>query len=250
MGGRGAFIGYKNRAGHHNKEITDTFDQDSKTTKTTKISKTLEKKNFIVMKSTDKIPDEIFLPNMNKINKILEENPELYRALGKKKIYVRSEKFADPDTDACFDDRNSQRTQIIYNKIIFGQTRKKFEAGARTVIKDKIWTRSDENELVNHVIVHEFGHFVQRILIDKQARLEGKPKGFHSSRYDKKQAEKMLEDIENICYNKFHKPPKTSAYGTSDEYEFFAETFCELYTTKNPSYTAKALGIYLKEKLR
>ena len=249
MGGRGSYIGYKNRAGHHNKEITDTFDQDSKTEKTTKIFKTLENKNFIVMKSTDNIPDEIFLPNMNKLNKILEENPELYNFLGQKKIYIRSEKFSDPHTLACFDDENPKKTQFIYNQSILKQNREKVEKLTNDQIKQGYWTPSDKNELVNHIAVHELGHFVQRILIDKQAKADGKPKNFYSSKYSLNRAKEMRTEIKKICYNKFGQQPKISGYGNDTPYEYFAEAFCELYTSKQPSAVAKALEIYLKEKL-
>lgn len=249
MGGRGALIGFKNRAGHHNKGMTDTFDQDSITKKDTKIFKTLEKKNFVVMKSTDRIPEEIFIPNMQKVNSILQENPKLYEALGNKKIYIRSEKFSDPHTLACFDDNNPEKTQLIYNKSIIKQNRQQVEAVASSQIKQKFWTPSDKNELVNHVAVHELGHFVQRILIDKQAKVDGKPKNFQSPRYDLNRAKEMRTEIKKICYNTFGQQPKISEYGRNDPYEFFAEAFCEFYTTNNPSATAQALGIYLKEKL-
>ena len=56
----------------------------------------------------------------------------------------------------------------------------------------------------------------------------------------------MFNKIDKICYDNFGERAKISIYGTNSDFEFFAETFCELVTKHNPSNTAKALDIYLK----
>ena len=68
----------------------------------------------------------------------------------------------------------------------------------------------------------------------------------YSYLYDKKISQEIFNKIDKICYDSFGEHAKTSVYGTKNEFEFFAETFCELVTKHNPSNTAKALDIYLK----
>ena len=246
MGGRGAEIGFQNYAGINNIEMTDTFDEDYPSTRDLKPISTLPNKNFVVMASTDKIPEEILMPNLKKIEKMLNKNPKFYNYLNKEKVYIRTETISDSRISACFS-VDEVKKQIIFNSNLARKNRESVENVAREQIKANWWTKSDKDELINHVTVHEFGHYVQRILIDKQAKKDGKE--FADRSYELKQRENMRAEIKKICYNQLGHKPKTSRYGDTKAGEFFAETFCELYTSKNPSPTAKALEIYLKENL-
>ena len=95
---------------------------------------------------------------------------------------------------------------------------------------------------------HEVGHYVQRVLTEQIAAKRGEKelREKNNTLYDKKISQEMFNKIDKICYDNFGEHAKTSVYGTKNEFEFFAETFCELVTKHNPSNTAKALDIYLK----
>ena len=195
------------------------------------------------MASTDDISLEILNPNLKKLHQILSKEETYLKYLEKETLYIRSEKMSDPRTQAVF--RYIERPEIIFNKRLTKQTKADIEKVAQQQIDIKFWTKSDKNELVNHVMVHELGHYVQDILIKE------KYKGLNPSiKYSKMyEAGLMREEINKICLKEFGKPAQSSGYGNKKFVEFFAETFCELYTTKNPSFTARALEIYLKEKL-
>ena len=248
MGGRGALINFKSNFGKPSIDMDDTFNEDNKTKKNNPTIQKLNKMNVVVMSSTDNIKSEILDPNLEKIHQVLSSNDVFFKYLEKEPLYIRTEKIRSQGVQAVF--RNGgmrlQRPEIIFNINLTQKTKLDIEKTAQRAINAKHWTNSDKDELVNRVMVHELGHYVQSVLIEE------KYKGLRSDiKYNKiHEAELMYNDINEICLKKFKKPAETSVYGTTSEGEFFAETFAEFFTTKKPSYTACALGMYLKEKLK
>lgn len=253
MGGRGAIIGFQNNSGNFKIKVTDTFDQDSETTKQTHIVKKLKNRNVIVMQSTDNIQYDILTPNLKQLDKILSTTKPYYKFLEKEKLYIRTEEFADPRINAGFrcNEDEFHKPQIIFNKNLENKTRKKVEQTVRQQILVGHWTKSDNDQLVNRTMTHELGHYVQRMLTHKYVDQndENKIRSKDPKNYDREHAKEMRAEIEKICYNKFGVKPKSSRYGETSPFEWFAETFAELHTRQKPSYMAQAMDIYLKEKV-
>lgn len=253
MGGRGAIIGFQNSSGSLKIKVTDTFDQDIETTKQTHIVKKLKNRNVVVMQSTDNIQYDILTPNLKQLDRLLSATPTYYKFLEKEKLYIRTEKFANPHYGAAFrcEPDKFSRPEIIFNSNLNKKTKKDVEIQARRNILVKNWTPCDEFHLVDKTMTHEVGHYVQRMLTQKHVSKVGEElvRSRNPRTYDESYAEKMREKIEKICYNKFGVIPKSSYYGQTSPFEWFAETFAELHTCKEPSYLAQAMDIYLKEEI-
>ena len=246
MGGRGAEIGFQENFGKVETKYEDTFHKDTKTKRNLPSIQKLNKINVLVMSSTDNINEEILNPNLEKLHQILSKEEIYLKYLEKEPLYIRSEKINKETTHAIFVNHGMrlQQPEIIYNKDYTKKTKAEIEQLMQDRMSKNLLTKSDKNEIINHVIVHELGHYVQSVLIEKKYL---NPNRKYSKIYE---AGLMRKEIDDICWNKFGKPSITSEYGNQKPGEFFAETFAELYTTKNPSYTAQALEIYLKEKLK
>ncbi len=247
MGGRGA--SYNNYNGNFNITVSDTFETDSETENKTRIVQKLKNRNVNVMKSTDKISDEILTPNLKQLDKILSKFKE-YTGFENENVYVRTEYFSNSNVQACFrcKDEKFERPEIIFNKTFEKKTMGKIEETSQKMIEIKYWTDSDKYYYGSKVMSHEVGHYVQRVLTEQIAAKRGEKelREKNNTLYDKKISQEMFNKIDKICYDNFGEHAKTSVYGTKNEFEFFAETFCELVTKHNPSNTAKALDIYLK----
>lgn len=247
MGGRGA--SYNNYNGNFNIMVSDTFETDSETENKTRIVQKLKNRNINVMKSTDKISNEILTPNLKQLDKILSKFKE-YTGFENENVYVRTEYFSNSNVQACFrcKDEKFERPEIIFNKTFEKKTMGKIEETSQKMIEIKYWTDSDKYYYGSKVMSHEVGHYVQRVLTEQIAAKRGEKelREKNNTLYDKKISQEMFNKIDKICYDNFGEHAKTSVYGTKNEFEFFAETFCELVTKHNPSNTAKALDIYLK----
>lgn len=201
------------------------------------------------MKSTDNISDEVITPNLKQLDKILSKFKE-YTGFENQNIYVRTEYFSNSNIQACFRCKEDkfERPEIIFNKTFEKKTIDKLEETSQKMIESNFWTDSDKYYYGSKVMSHEVGHYVQRVLTEQIASKRGEKeiRERNNSLYDKKIAQEMFNKIDKICYDNFGERATTSVYGTNSDFEFFAETFCELVTKHNPSNTAKALDIYLK----
>lgn len=247
MGGRGA--SYNNYNGNFNIYVTDTFNKDEITDRNTRIVQKLKNRNVNVMKSTDNISDEVITPNLKQLDKILSKFKE-YTGFENQNIYIRTEYFSNSNIQACFRCKEDkfERPEIIFNKTFEKKTIDKLEETSQKMIESNFWTDSDKYYYGSKVMSHEVGHYVQRVLTEQIAAKRGEKelREKNNTLYDKKISQEMFNKIDKICYDNFGEHAKTSVYGTKNEFEFFAETFCELVTKHNPSNTAKALDIYLK----
>ena len=249
MGGRGS--SFLNFNGAFNINVEDTFDKDTETKNQTNIVKKLKTRGVKVMTSSDIIPNEILTPNLKALDKVVSKFRNISDFIQVENLHVRTEKFSNPRVKACFRCKINEfeRPQIIFNKSIQKNTRKDIEQTAKENIKVGYWSKSDDSQLVNKVMLHEIGHFVQRVLTEQISikRNETELRNSNPRAYDKKIAEEMHQKILKINKNKYNdNSTHISKYGESDRFEFFAETFAELMTTNNPSNLAKSLDDYLK----
>ena len=124
--------------------------------------------------------------------------------------------------------------KIIFKSNLETKKRQKIEETAKQQISMGYWTKSDKDQLVNRTMTHELGHYVQRMLTHTHVEKVGESevRSNNPIAYDTKVAEKMRADVKKICYTKFGVKPRSSEYGETSPFEWFAETFAELHTTK------------------
>lgn len=248
MGGRGS--SYFNRSGSMRIKVSDTYDQDKPTNNRTRIVEKLTKRNVQVMASTDKIPDEILTPNLKQLDRIMSRFRQYSDYAEVENLKVRTETFSNPNIQACFRCTTDSftRPEIIFNKTYEKRNAIQIEQEVQVQINEKYWTKSDRQNLLVHTMTHEMGHYVQRVLTEQIAEQRGEVdiRARNPLKYDNTIANEMTNKIAMICKQKFNSKIKTSEYGSTNDYEFFAETFSEMLTCDNPSDTAKSLEIYLK----
>ncbi len=248
MGGRGS--SYFNRSGSMRIKVSNTYDQDTPTKNRTRIVEKLTKRNVQVMASTDKIPDEILTPNLKQLDRIMSRFRQYSDYAEVENLKVRTETFSNPNVKACFRCQvdTFKRPEIIFNKSYQRDTAREVETQVQKQIEIGYWTKSDRQNLLVHTMTHEMGHYVQRVLTEQIAEQRGEVdiRARNPLQYDDDIASEMTNKIAMICKQQFNSKIKTSEYGSTDDYEFFAETFSEMLTCDNPSDTAKALEIYLK----
>lgn len=283
MGGRSsAYISYENPSGSSGvdlgimSDISDSIDDD----KDTKLphsgwTQKLKDKNIHIKESTDKISEQILVPNAMKIHELSQKYGKSTKELKEQKqeLRVRSHTM-EGSVEAMFSSSptNFENLQIVYNSDIRYMTKERLETQTQNQIASNFWTHSDKDELVNHTISHEYGHFIQRVLMERDIR---------SNKQDKERREKLLDDlgktsksksksykiiqeyaeeyatkyikaVQRVCRKNFgrdYEQKPLSDYSRESNREYFAEIFCNSETNKNPDDIGKAMKIYLNKKL-
>ena len=146
---------------------------------------------------------------------------------------------------------------IFLNSNLEKLSRDKIEQKTQKQIDSKAWAPCDKNELINQDLAHEYGHFIQKLILEKQkdkelvSKMKDSDTGTQQiDRYERMLALKSKNDILKIQKERFNKTDDfISEYGKESHFEFFAETFANLVTSKKPTTLAKSLEIYIKENL-
>lgn len=134
-------------------------------------TKKLKQKNIHIKESTDKIPEEIFVPNVYKIDSLTRKYSDTAKLLGKeeKELAIRADKMPSNfaalflHAGAKFDD-----LQIVLNQDLKFSNRYLIEKRSETLIDNGEWIKCDKEEYINQTITHEFGHYVQKVLMQKE----------------------------------------------------------------------------------
>ena len=281
MGGRGSkFISYQNSDSDSGVDIgiifdiLDNLDDDVDTDLLHKgYTEKLKQKNVHIKKSTDKISEEILLANIAKVDEMINKYKKTTKVLQKHNEELRIRSHILPtNVSAAFisSQTDFEHLQVIYNKDIQHMNKERLENETRQQIKQKYWTRSDD--LVNHTISHEYGHYIQRILMerdiqknneDKERRQKlisdiNKTKNLNKTKkliqeYSEEYATKYIKSVQRVCRKNFgrdYEKNVLSGYSTKNNREYFAEIFCNSETNTYPDDIGKAMQIYLKKKLK
>ena len=281
MGGRGGFFKSfeydKSKSYSSFKEaIYSEEAENSKNDEDTKLehdglTKKLLDKNIHIKQSTDNFRKDVLMPNINKVNKLSNKYLDTSRVLKQndKEFGVRADKLPN-NTVACFrsyaDSLSNMR--IVLNKDIQFANKHTIESSVKQQIKENYWTKCDDENLASHSITHEFGHYVQRVLMEREKHTKKGSRFFKKfeedtktqphkyneiqSKYYEEHAQRALNSIDNLQYKLFKTRFKfndMSDYGRENACETFAEAFAELNNYKNHSNFAKAMEIYLKQHL-
>lgn len=274
MGGRGScYLNYNNNDYNDEVLLNDIFnnaenDEDTLKEHNGKTQK-LKDKNIHIKQSTDHIEEEVLMPNINKVDSLTRKYIETSNILDKKQteLAIRSDVLKG-DAVACFiGSADFSSLQIILKKDLSFANRERAEAISQNEIDTGFWSKSDKNEIINHSITHEFGHYVQRVLMEKDKQTkEGKEKyaqvmeEYYNAKsyaerekilktYSEDYATKFFKEIQRIHRKKFGKEDENeiSEYGRRSNTEAFAELFANLNTTKKPYKLSLAMEEFLKE---
>lgn len=277
MGGRGScYLNYNNPNNNDNQILSDLLDNADNDKDTLKEyngkTQKLKDKNIHIKESTDHLPEDVFIPNVRKIDSLTRKYIDTSDILENKQeqLSIRSDKLKS-NTVACFvSNSNFSGLQIVLNKDLTFANRERVEKMAKDQIDIGYWSQSDKHELVNHTLTHEFGHYVQKVIMEKEKET---PKG--KERYNK--MSEALSNTNNIneknlilktysedCATRYFKEIQRihrkmfgtkedekdiSEYAKKSNRETFAELFANLNTSKNPSKLSQAMLIFLEKNM-
>jgi len=213
----------------------------------------LQEDNITICRSTDNFSHENINPNFLKIREINNKFFGITKNLKHSNLDIRGAKFED-DTVACFSHNltDKENMTIFLSSDLSSRTKKDLETETKYLVKNKDWSPCDNNELINHTLAHEYGHFIQKLLIEKTIDKDKRKKQTLSqNKFDYSlEAIKIKNSILKIQKEKFNDTNSfISNYATTNSKEFFAEVFANLMTSKEPTNLAKSLEIYIKENL-
>lgn len=274
MGGRGSSFKQQNNS------IDDIFqkrkkqksyldlgniNEDKIITKQNKLTKELKDSNILVYETTKNLDKDLTENSLQQIKKLATDyNGIVSSYLDTDDLKIRSYKInkvsyktrksrPDYEVRACFAPLSSQ---ICLNERTIKTNERLIEEYTRQQ-KTNFSVEVDKGQEKNHVITHEFGHFVENCIIEN--RLKQDFKQYSTYRTDNKQrfeiewreANKIVSDVIGIATQKYKAKDKDlilSNYGSRDPFEWFAETFTEasLHTTDKP--LVKAMREFLNKE--
>ena len=274
MGGRGScYLNFNDPNGSTMVEgFFDNFSEDEADTLKPYNGKTekLQNKNIHIKVSTDNFNEEIFIPNIKKVDHLTRKYIDTSNILKETNhdLNIRAGKMPS-GVSACFvyNPMNFDILNIVFNQDIKFMDKKRLNSQVQEQIDSGFWMKPKKSEYVNYTLTHEFGHYVQRVLMEKEAKTtQGKQeideiKMHILSAKSKKEAElitrkfaedkatKYFKEIQRIHRKEFGKEDTTllSRYGQTNNREAFAELFAELNTSNNPNTLSKSMEIFLKK---
>lgn len=274
MGGRGSHFKPQNNS------IEDKFQKrkqpkyyldlgnindDKVLTQQNELTKELKESNILVYETTQNLDKDLAQSSLQQIKKLATDyNGIVSSYLDTENLKVRSYKInrvsiktrksrPDYEVRACFAPLTSQ---ICLNERTIKTNEKLIEEYNRQQ-KTNYSVTVDKGQEKNHVITHEFGHFVENCIIEN--RLKQDFKQYSTYKTDNKQrfeiewqeANKIVGEVIDIATQKYRAKDKDmilSRYSREDPFEWFAETFTEasLHTTNKP--LVKAMRDFLNKE--
>mgnify|MGYP001033522863 FL=1 len=259
MGGRGSSFRQIIAESTRNKNLNlgDYF-KDKETTKQNKLTKSLKNYNIMVCESTDTMNEQLLNSNLQQVEKLSKKYSGLLSKEPEHELHIRNYPMSD-NTIACYAriDPDLTQSQICYNKKLV-----KDVEDMNTKIKHQIqvgFSASAENK-TDYVITHEFGHYLERNIIEKRFQKDIR-QYVRFKNLGSKEAEKVINEEADRIYVEIDKIARTKynnyQLGVSDyslqenSKEWFAEVFASAHT--NSSYKpplAKAMIDFLKKELK
>ena len=279
MGGRGSC--YLNFSNSENSTAGDidilTISKNAKEDKDTLKeyegkTKQLKNKNIHIKESTDNLPEDVFVPNIQKLDELTKKYLETTNVLKntQQELAVRSDILASGVEAAFIGSVSFSGLQIVLNQDMKYSNRERVEQNTQKLIDDGFWIRSDKDQLVNQTITHEFGHYVQRVLMKNEQNTKAGKKEYNDflqnlencksqkqvkkliQQFSEDKATKYFKQIQRIHRKEFGKESADdiSRYGKENNREAFAELFANLNTCKEPNTLARSMEIFLNKKMK
>ena len=229
MGGRGGFFKsfQYEKSGDYSpfedmiyKGEEENFEKDEDTKlEHNGITKKLLDKNIHIKQSTDNFNSNVLIPNIDKVDKLSSKYLDTSRILKKndKEFSVRADVLSN-GTEACFRSyaNSLSKMRIVLNRDNRLSTIDNIENRVKSNIEAKHWVKCDKENLVSHTITHEFGHYVQRVLMEREKhtkkgsrffeefenKVRQNPEQFGKlqHKYYEDHAQRVLNSIDNLQY--------------------------------------------------
>lgn len=260
MGGRSSNFKYNFNTGEtqtQKSNITPLIDDDNDTISERNhyLVDELQEKHHILCQSTDNFGYDVMTANLAKINATLDKYPQIKASLKNHELNIRGAEFDKTNTVACFSytPGKDDGMTIFLGKNAYDKNKVEIERVTDNQVNQKSWSPCDKENLINHTIMHEYGHFIETKIINKLIKkdhnLETLNPADKIALFDA-YAKKIKHEILVIQKAKFNKDGDfISNYGNRNSKEFFAETFANLVNTKKPTTLARSLEIYIRENL-
>lgn len=260
MGGRSSNFKYNFNTGETQTQKSNIIpliddDNDTISERNHYLVDELQEKHHILCQSTDNFGYDVMTANLAKINATLDKYPQIKASLKNHELNIRGAEFDKTNTVACFSytPGKDDGMTIFLGKNAYDRSKKEIESITENQVSSKKWSQCDDENLINHTIMHEYGHFVETQIINKIIKKDHNIENLSPvekiSIFDA-YARRIKRDIIHIQKEKFNTYNDfISEYGNYNSKEFFAETFANLVNSKNPTTLAKSLEIYLKENL-
>lgn len=165
------------------------------------------------------------------------------------KLTLRS-RYTDDNTGAYYEhSRDMSTSRINLNKRIFNNF--EFLDAIEEAGEKSGWCvkTSGKEQLRRKTIVHEYGHLVQRELVNKNFNLDSSSPTFF------KEYTSICNDLMNEFRSMFRKEigrelqfkKDLSTYAMTDSKEFFAEAFCKMECNSPDDDVARVMNLFLKK---
>lgn len=231
----------------------DLYEVDTPTQRQHKIIEELKAKNIIVMTSTDKIPDEILLPNLTKVDKILSQYRFVEEDLQKQDLRIRVHagiKTGNTVAYFGFNPVSMTKAQLGFSEVTSRKSKTEIESQTKRCVEQGSWQDCRSEDFLAYPLAHEAGHYIEYIIAKNY--IDKDPKNYMLSNQllnFKLICKKIKTEIFKIHEERFGNINKDtiSEYGKTNSAEFFAETFANLHCSDNPTKLARSLDIYLRK---
>lgn len=259
MGGRSSYFKVTSGRSKISENFSKNYYNEQYTKKPTKYTDQLkDETNQWVMDSTDRIVRE----NINAQTQFLSTLSKKFKGAtelldDKNILKIRSMPYSRSSTAAAaFISPGGgayEMLQIVFNENKMNRTLSSLSDAAKYNIDKGFWSHSDKGKEIFHVIAHEYGHFIEKTLVEKEMQKAGKSARQGYINYDsiyENYSKQFTNEIKSIKQSKFddNSSKRVSGYANLNYPENFAEVFAHLATTKKPNNWGKAMKIFLKEK--
>lgn len=259
MGGRGSK--FKITSGKSNINFYGIdYQNETYTNKPTKDTDYLkDNKKTWTMSTTDFIKRDLMNSQTEFLKKVTNKYPGTSSLLTQNNnLRIRAVDFKNKHTLAAFvspGNGSYEKLQICYNSSAMKKSINQIKEEESKNQNNGYFSPSDDDMLINKTLAHEYGHFIEKTLVEKEIQnnveLKNSIKNFFD--YDRcyyNLSKKFSKEILKIKKDKFNDNSfeRISKYAQDSYPENFAEIFCNLVTQKNPTNWAKAMKIFLKEK--
>lgn len=207
----------------------------------------LNEEKIKVFVSTDSISENILKDNMEQVKNLQEKVEKQYGI--DTKATLNTEK-----ANLSFYGVQSKSNTVAYyinNQIVFNKQYYKDQElivkRTKEAVKKEYHARCDDKNLQVYTITHEYGHFLQDVIIKKRLEKKGEDPNIHTNKI--KESKKIWQEILQINKEKYKSNNEfISNYGYTNPNEFFAEAFAESQLSSNQSTLAKSTIVLLERE--
>ena len=242
---------------------------DFETSKRNRLTKDLKSSNILICQSMDKMNEDVKETNLQQIKNLTETYSHILGDnLTTEDLKIRCYDMNDKSlktmketpnytVGALFEPRGGQ---ICFNTRVVVSNEQLTKEGISNQ-RTNYSVHTDVGKEKEHIVTHEFGHFVENCIIENRLKKDVKlfseyikekrdGRSYRSEEIRDVEASKITKEIMTLATEKYgvknRRELRPSSYGMESNYEWFAEVFAETnrHTTDKP--LVKAMKEFLK----